>query len=177
MPDLVAMSPSIRTVSDRLINILWPEAAVVDINDIAHSLSLQCRYNGHVSEHYNVAHHSVIVSQHCPKEDALWGLLHDASEAYLGDVNSPLKSVLGMYKVIEKRHMNAICKAFGLPAEEPKGVWVADKEVYLAEERDLRNRTVVREGLVAYPSRIVPLSSGVSKAAFLARFDQLMSRR
>ena len=167
------MSPTIRTVSNRGVNILWPEAQDVDIHDIANGLSLLCRFTGQLSEFYSVAQHSVIVSDHCPRRYALWGLLHDASEAYLGDVNSPLKSVLPEYAVIEKRHTQAICEAFGLPNKEPKEVWVADKEVYLAEERDLRDRVVTREGMTAYRNKIVPCSPGVAKAMFLARFDEL----
>lgn len=167
------MSPTIRTVSGQEISILWPVASAVKIEDIAHGLSHICRYTGQVRDFYSVAQHSVIVSENCPKEFALWGLLHDASEAYLNDMNSPLKSVLEYYRVLEKRHMLAICKAFGLPPEEPKEVKATDKSLYLAEERDLRGRHVTIDGLEPVRSKIVPVSPGVARAMFLARFEHL----
>ena len=69
-----------------------PDAAEVDIKDIARSLARQCRFDGHVNvEHYSVAEHSIYVSELVAPEFALDGLLHDAAEAYIGDIVSPVK--------------------------------------------------------------------------------------
>src|ERR1039457_118422 len=72
---------------------LDPNPEKILIDDIAHALAHQCRFGGHASRFYSVAEHSVHVSRLCPPEDALWGLLHDASEAYLVDLPRPLKQL------------------------------------------------------------------------------------
>src|ERR1019366_9954250 len=83
---------AIRTYSGVRFKPLDPDPAV-GISDIAHALANQCRFGGHSSAFYSVAQHSVRVSEICAAEDALWGLLHDASEAYLVDVPAPLKQL------------------------------------------------------------------------------------
>lgn len=99
-----------------LIYPLDPREYEINIEDIAHHLSMQCRFAGACKFHYSVAQHAIYVSQQVPKEWALWGLLHDASEAYLGDLVRPLKlTAFGAgYQVHERRLQIAICKKFGL---------------------------------------------------------------
>ena len=99
----------------------------------------ECRYAGHVKEFYSVAQHSVIVSRLCPPQDALWGLLHDGAEAYLGDVVKPLKvtGAFAEYRKLEVRMQAAICSRFGLPPEEPASVKRIDKAMVAIEARDL----------------------------------------
>src|SRR4051794_15527189 len=83
----------ITTFSRRQFWPLDPHSDEIHIEDIAHSLSQQCRFGGHSRSFYSVAQHSCLVSALCKANDALWGLLHDASEAYLGDIPRPLKSL------------------------------------------------------------------------------------
>jgi hypothetical protein len=71
-----------RTFTGRRVHSLSPSSDEIDIDDIAHSLAYQCRFLGHTDGFYSVAQHSVLVSQMVPEQDALWGLLHDAAEAY-----------------------------------------------------------------------------------------------
>ena len=92
-----------------------------------------CRFNGHCERFYSVAEHSVYVSQLCPTEHATWGLLHDASEAYIADIVKPAKPYIAGYKEAEGRIMEAVCERFGLPVDEPDYVKDADCAV-LADE-------------------------------------------
>jgi uncharacterized protein len=119
---------------------LDPRPDEIFIEDIAHALSLQCRFAGHVREHYSVAQHSLLVSQYCPRVDALWGLLHDAAEAYLVDLPRPIKrySTLGdEYRIIENRLMGTICTRFNLPLECPGKIKEVDDFILQWEQRDL----------------------------------------
>src|ERR1039457_6405429 len=105
----------------------WPLAPNPDdilIADIAHALAHQCRFGGHAWKFYSVAKHSVHVSQLCPPEHALWGLLHDASEAYLVDLPRPLKLLpeFAPYREAERRSQRAVAVRFGLPEEQPASV-------------------------------------------------------
>ena len=84
---------------------LDPNPEKILIADIAHALAHQCRFGGHASKFYSVAEHSVHVSKLCLPEHALWGLLHDASEAYLVDLPRPLKLLpeFAPYREAERR--------------------------------------------------------------------------
>jgi hypothetical protein len=87
------MNPSswIQTFTGRQFHPLAPRVEDLDIYDIAHALALTSRYNGHTLSYYSVAEHSVLVSRHVDPEYAREGLLHDAAEAYIGDMVRPLK--------------------------------------------------------------------------------------
>jgi len=99
---------------------LDPRPEDVCIEDIAHSLSMQCRFNGHCSRFYSVAEHSVIVAKELEARDyypgvQLEGLLHDAAEAYICDIPRPLKRHIASYSSIEYKVQKAIFEAFNLP--------------------------------------------------------------
>ena len=105
--------------------------------DIAHALSILTRFTGHSKCPYSVAQHSVMVSRLTPSEHALWGLMHDASEAYLGDVSTPLKNVLPGYRELEEHVQRTIARVFGLAWPMPSSVKDADLRALMAEKRDL----------------------------------------
>lgn len=112
-----------------------PLAEEIDIADIAHALSMACRYAGHCLRFYSVAEHSVHVARSLPPELRLWGLLHDASEAYLVDVPRPLKPSLPGYYELEQRVMDAIAEKFWLHTNTmPAEVKAADNRI-LVDER------------------------------------------
>lgn len=130
----------IRTFTGKMFDVLEPDPASVDIVDIAHALSCQGRFTGHTSEFYSVAQHSVHVSELVPSELALCGLLHDATEAYLVDLPSPVKhsTCLGdFFREMEARLWSAIAIKFSLPNPLPPEIKRADSQMLLAEKRDL----------------------------------------
>lgn len=122
----------------------WPADPRLDdicLDDIAHALSMQCRFAGHCRQFYSVAQHSVLVARLVSPANILVGLLHDATEAYLQDIIRPLKRELrANYKPLETSWAHAIGLVFGLGdrlVELPEEVHAADREVLVAEHRDL----------------------------------------
>lgn len=116
----------------------WPLDArpeEVDVRDVAHHLSLLNRFTGATRGGVSVAEHSCHVSDVLPPEFRLWGLLHDASEAYLGDIARPLKihPEFAAYRVLEAQLMKVVCDRFGLAWPEPPEVKYADNSVGKAE--------------------------------------------
>lgn len=128
------MAPIILTHSGINFNLLNPDLDLIDIEDIAHALAHLCRFTGHSKHFYSVAHHSILVSSLVPAEHRLEALLHDAAEAYIGDVSSPLKAQLPGYREIEHRIEAAIRQRFGLPAELSPYVKAADLQMLAAEK-------------------------------------------
>lgn len=129
----------IQTYSGKKINPLAPKADDICFDDIAHALSNICRFNGHCNRFYSVAQHSVYVSVHASPENALWGLLHDASEAYICDLVRPVKNCNQMdgYSLIEDTLMFHIAKTFDLCWPMPEEIKELDRKFLFAEARDL----------------------------------------
>ena len=155
---------------------LRPDPALIRIEDIAHALSNNCRFTGHVREFYSVAQHSVYVSRHVPSEDALEGLLHDASEAYLSDIARPVKmqpEFGAVYKTAEERLERAIAKRFDLVWPWPESVRSADNVLLRTEQRDLMPGLRHLEGEEFYCIPETPIkgwSPARARTAFLSRY-------
>lgn len=114
----------------------------------------------------------------CDPVDALWGLLHDASEAYLVDVPSPLKRLpeFEAYRQAEARLMETICGVFGLSAQEPPSVKLADRRMLATEARDLtmtEGRGWVTEA-EPYDFCIKPWTPEYARAKYISRLHELM---
>jgi hypothetical protein len=94
-----------------------PRPEDIDIVDIAHALSMTCRYGGHAKQFYSVAQHSVLVASKAPAHLALRALLHDAAEAYIGDLIRPIKKDdrMAAFHDIERSVEHAICVALDVP--------------------------------------------------------------
>lgn len=155
---------------------LDPRQEEVDIEDIAHALSMQCRFGGHSLRFYSVAEHSVHIARWIRRigygpEAVLWGLLHDAAEAYVADVPRPLKRHLVGYAEHEARVMDAICDRFGLAhgipfiAHEVDGRILADEIRQNMKPMDWHARHENPLGVT-----LEFWSPGEAKAAFLAEF-------
>lgn len=168
----------IQTHSGRRFNPTNPNPDAIVIQDIAHALSMQCRFSGHCKKFYSVAQHSVLVSHICNEEDALWGLLHDASEAYLVDVPRPLKrsGKFDAYIEFEARMQEAVCKRFGLPYQEPPSVKKADSKLLATEARDLMSplHPDWLQPVTPLPFTIDAWSPDKAKDMFMQRFFELI---
>ena len=173
----MADSPtSIRTYTGRHFDILNPDPLDVHIKDIAHALSLLCRFCGHVREFYSVAQHSVLVSQRVSPQHAFWGLLHDASEAYVADLSRPLKHApeMSRYRTTEKHVMTAIAERLGLSMPEPPEVKLVDRRMCATEMRDLMGAVYDwGVGQEPFPGEIIPWSPEKAEAEFARRYYEL----
>lgn len=156
-----------------------PDPDEVDVLDVAHSLAMQCRYNGHVRSFYSVAEHCVLVSRVVAPEHALWGLLHDATEAYVGDMVRPLKVHMPAYRAAEDRVMDAIATRYGLVGPMPAEVKEADTRLLLDERDALLGPSPARWDVDGEPFgvRIEAWSPERAEAAYLSRFYELTDRR
>lgn len=174
----------IQTYTGRKLHPLALRVEDVDLRDIAHALGNQCRFAGHTKAFYSVADHCVRVSHVCDPADALWGLLHDASEAYLTDIPRPLKCLpeFAAYREAEVCVMATVCAAFGLPPEQPESVSRADVTLLVTEARDLMAplhadwHHTPGNGFAVLPEKIIPLTPGGSEWRFLQRARELMGR-
>src|SRR5918992_3349242 len=137
-----APGPYLQTVSGRWVNPFDPDPEQLDAGDIARALANLCRFGGHSRTFYSVAQHSVIVSRLVEErtadaEDAFAALMHDATEAYLGDMPHPLKhrSPLGAaYRAAEDHLEKAINERFRIKPGVPE-IKRVDKALLAAERR------------------------------------------
>lgn len=164
----------IQTESGMAFDLENPRPDMVSLEDIATALAYTPRFNGHTGTWYSVAEHSVWVSRIVPREDRLWGLLHDAHEAYTGDIVSPMKALLGNVREVERKIQDAICEYFDMSRDAPLSVHKADMQMLAAERvkffepRDW--------GLTEAPAdvSIEVWEPSLARGKFLWEFDRIM---
>jgi hypothetical protein len=179
--------PYLQTVSGRWVNPFDPDPEQLDAGDISRSLANQCRFGGHSRVFYSVAQHSVIVSELVESrrgdvEDAFAALMHDATEAYLGDMPHPLKhrSALGRaFREAEAQLELVIRERFRIRADvlEIKGV---DRALLATERRAFSAETwhwPELEGVEPLEIELEPWSPDDGERAFSQRFAELDARR
>lgn len=155
-------------------------ASDVDINDIAHGLSMQCRFGGHCREFYSVAEHSVHVAGlvklfASSTVEVLSALLHDAAEAYIVDIPRPLKMQpeFDGYHRVEARIHAVICERFGLPPIISHATKVADEVALESEARLLMQPDLIGWRVPREPAiELQLLGPREARAAFLAAFEE-----
>jgi uncharacterized protein len=180
--------PYIQTNSGRRVNPFATASDDLDIGDIATALSNQCRFGGHCREFYSIAQHSclasdLVVELELDATSGLWALLHDASEAYLGDIPHPLKhgTELGrLYRAAEDLLQKAICERFELPRDPPESLRQIDRAL-LATERQLLMVEAWEwpelRGVEPVGIAIDPWLPRQAFEEFMTRYEVLLSRR
>jgi hypothetical protein len=156
---------------------LDPRPEDINIHTIAHALSYTCRYNGHCNRFYSVAEHSLILSELVTPKNAIYALLHDAAEAYVGDMVRPLKALLPEFNKIENKILSIILEKYGLGKKLPKEVTDVDGLIILDEMEALGLKHKDPQSTPFYlwniSSFIPPSSPSVIKEKFLKRFEDL----
>lgn len=180
----------IATFTGKKFFLLEPRLEDIDILDIAHALSLQCRWTGHCKFHYSVAQHSYYCSFLGPDKEAFDRLMHDSSEAYISDLSRPLKhyTEAGVaYRKQEHVIQKVISERYGFSLVEPPSVKVADNLMLYAEKKQIMGYTFDEakdaDNLVRTseeteaPIVIEQWSPGQAEQMFLRRFEELYNRR
>lgn len=176
----VEVGPTIMLHSGAWLDLSSPATSDFSIEDIAHGLAHLCRYAGQCSDFYSVAEHSLLVYNMVP-EQGLSALLHDAAEAFLGDITRPLKQMLPDYRRIEQEVQSAILERFGLPLVSDPSIKQADLRVLAAEQQQIMpsgtDAWAQSAGIAPAPVVVRHLSPAAAKREFLIRFDALSSGR
>lgn len=171
------IAASIQMHSGRFFNFLQPWKNEFSIQEIAHSLSNLCRFTGHCKKFYSVAQHSVLVSWTVEPEFAYDALMHDAHEAFIGDMASPLKALIPEYREIENRVQAAVRARFGVSDPLPDDVKHADLVLLATEQRDLMAPPAHlwqgTAGIVPLDIAIVPMPPAEACSMFIDRYHYL----
>ncbi len=185
-----SLTSGVRTRSGRKFHPFRPRVEEIAIEDIACGLSRRFRYGGQTDVPYTVAQHSVEVSRRVPPADALWGLLHDAAEAWTPDIQASIKDAFCVhgaggfvpFAVIERRILWKVACAFGMGMHVPATVLDADLRCRATErlwifagKEPAWPASVCGNGAKPYAdwSRPRDLSTYEIEAEFLARFEEL----
>lgn len=159
---------------------LRPHIDRVAIEDIAHGLAYQCRFNGQTREFYSIAQHSLIVASLVPPPLRLAALLHDAAEAYLGDMVKPLKVLLPEFAALEDQVTAIIAATFGIDFTDYAPIKHADLIALATEKRDLMPHSAERwaylDGITPLASIIKAMGPQEAKQCFLDEFALLRNR-
>lgn len=177
----------IETYLGHPIDPLNPEPKRICVQDIIHALSNQCRFSGHTRSFYSVGQHSVLVSILLQQwgmniRTQVRGLFHDASEAYLVDMPTPIKRQMPTYRQAEAPLQEMIEKTLFwdfIPAtqEEIESIKQADLALLATEARDLMRDPKdwkVLQGVAPMPERILPLLPPQAKEYFQFRYEDLV---
>ena len=157
----------IRTFSGIYVNVFEPKPEMFNIEDIAHALSHQPRFSGHLRDPYTVAQHSIHCSKMVPRQFAYQALMHDCSEAYLLDMPSPIKARMPEYKAVEDNLMKVLAEVFGFQYPLHAEVKKADKVMLELEWNQFMLGLDVEKPLPCFTQKM-------AKTAFLSQYHKLL---
>lgn len=146
-------APWILTHSGAEVDLLEPEAEQISAHDIAHHLSLLCRFAGATRNFYSVAQHSCLVldivtkQSDCTPLTMQWAILHDAHEAFIGDISTPMRRAIADFtqcgdviREMSLRFDAAVLQRFGLPNVLPQATLDAVRHADLVALETERHR-------------------------------------
>lgn len=167
----------VQTYRGNALDFIDPKADQISIADIAKGLSQLCRFSGQARFFYSVAQHSVLVAENCSPAYAFAGLMHDAPEAYLGDVPGPAKLLCPDYKKLEQKIYAVIAERFGLKAYIPNAVKDVDVRMLQTERQFVFKHEMKwpldSEGIEPFPIPITEWRPDHAEAEFLEAFEKL----
>ena len=170
----------ITTYRGREIDVLRPTVSDIYIEDIAHALSMICRYGGHSERFYSVAEHCVHLSNCATEENALEALMHDSAEAYIGGIVRPIKDAIPEFQRIEDKLYSVIASRYNFHGDIPEEVHSLDDRILVNEECLLMPRSGKWPSLAGLRPLAVELQFWTpqeAEAAFLQRFYDLQRLR
>jgi hypothetical protein len=170
------IGPTILLKSGAYFDFLDPDNSPFTIGDIAHGLAMTCRFAGQCDRFYSVAEHSVHASHYVNQRFAFQALMHDAAEAFIGDVSRPLKDLLPEYQTIERRIETAVLGRFGINLPLAPEVKEIDLVMLITEQHQMmrsRDAWDYTRGKRPLEIKLSGWTPEVAKERFLARFSEL----
>ena len=167
----------IQTYSGARFDFADPKPESIRLEDIAHALARICRFGGHASRFYSVADHSLNVARHLAHGKAnhattFAGLLHDAAEAYLGDIVSPLKRMLPRASELENHIARMIRVRFGIDDSQVDfdAITRADETILVAETKALFDFAPLENWTDGFNTEPLRISGHISQSSAEAEF-------
>lgn len=175
------VGPTIRLHGGTYFDFLDPDGSEYTIRDIAHALANISRFNGHASRFYSVAQHSVLASLYVAPGFEYEALMHDAPEFVVGDVTSPLGTLLPDYKALKRRIEISVSRRFCVTYPFPPAVGAIDIRMLRTEQEQLMDAGLdvwgVTEGIEPIPVELRSWTPSYAKAMFLERYFELVGAR
>jgi len=170
------MKNIMTTFTGKQIDILHPTPNDIDIRDIAHGLSLLCRFSGQCDEFYSVAEHSLLASSLVDNvKNKKAALLHDAAEAYIGDLITPVKKIADFYRNVESKFNGCIKKALKIDPVFPSIIKDVDNRMFKLEVKHLlpNHPLHARYAMLHYSTCLKLLTPKKAERLFLCTFNFL----
>jgi hypothetical protein len=177
---------NVTLISGALFDPFRPAPKLIDIQDIAWSLSMQCRYNGHVKRFYSVAEHSIHVvslvkamNPDISYRKQLQALMHDATEAYIGDMVKPVKVMFSLFNKVEDKLWVNICTRFDMDIKWSKELTYCDGQAAVTEMETLTSRKASHtwtEGIAPSPVPLPRLTQKEAYSEFIKLYNYLAEK-